>query len=81
VPAPSSRHISFKGKRRFSKLEHHERVPSFDKSDEKEKPQTENGDIVLTNVVSRKIFVDNFDHTREIFSAWMKITTFFRKII
>ncbi|XP_067022789.1 metal cation symporter ZIP14-like [Acropora muricata] len=53
VPAPSSRHISFKGKRRFSKLEHHERVPSFDKSDEKEKPQTENGDIVLTNVAAK----------------------------
>ena len=48
--------MSFKGKRRCSKFEHHARVPSFDKSEEKEKAQAENGDIVLTNVVSRKIF-------------------------
>ena len=54
--------MSFKGKRRRSKFEHHEQSPSFDKSEEKEKAQTENGDIVLTNIVSRKIFVDNFDH-------------------
>ena len=62
MPGPSSRHISFKGKRSCSKFEHHKRAPSFDKNEEKEKAQAENGDIVLTNVVSRKIFVDNFDH-------------------
>ena len=54
--------MSFKGKRRCSKFEHHEWVPSFDKIEEKEKAYAENGHIVLTNMVSRKIFVDNFDH-------------------
>ena len=62
MPGPPSRHISFKGKRNCSKFEHHERLPSFDKSDEKEKAQVENGDIVLRSVVSRKIFVDSFYH-------------------
>ncbi|XP_074622315.1 metal cation symporter ZIP14-like isoform X1 [Acropora palmata] len=54
VPGPPSRHISFKGKRNCSKFEHHERLPSFDKSDEKEKAQVENGDIVLRNVEGNK---------------------------
>ena len=59
MPGPLSRHISFKGKRSCSKFEHHEWVPSFDESDEKEKAQAENGDIVLKNVVSGKIFVES----------------------
>ena len=47
--------MSFKEKRKCSKFEHHEGGPSFGQSEEKEKAQAENGDIVLTNVVRRKI--------------------------
>ena len=57
MPGPSSRHMSFKEKRTCSKFEHHEGVTSFGQSEEKEKAQAENGDIVLTNVVSRKILI------------------------
>lgn len=42
--------MSFKKQRRCSKFEHHEGAPPVAKSDEK--PPMENGDIVLTNVVS-----------------------------
>ena len=46
--------MSFKNKRRCSKLEHHNGAPPITKSDEK--PPMENGGIVLTNVVSRNLF-------------------------
>ena len=43
--------MSFKNQRRCSKLEHHNGAPPITKGDEK--LPMENGDIVLTNVVSR----------------------------
>ena len=42
--------MSFKKQRRCSRLEHHEGDHPLGKSDEK--PPMENGDIVLTNMVS-----------------------------
>ncbi|XP_015771908.1 PREDICTED: zinc transporter ZIP10-like isoform X2 [Acropora digitifera] len=53
LPGPSSRHMSFKEKRKCSKFEHHEGGPSFGQSEEKEKAQAENGDIVLTNAAAK----------------------------
>ena len=50
--------MSFKKERRCSKFEHHEGVPSFDKTEDKEKGPKDNGDIVLANEVCRKIFLD-----------------------
>ena len=44
--------MSFKNKRSCSKFEHHEGAPPIAKSDEKPPLGMENGDIVLTNVVS-----------------------------
>ena len=44
--------MSFKKKRSCSEFEHHEGAPPIAKSDEKPPLGVENGDIVLTNVVS-----------------------------
>ncbi|XP_068715372.1 metal cation symporter ZIP14-like isoform X2 [Montipora foliosa] len=54
LPGPSSRHMSFKKERRCSKFEHHEGVPPFDKTEDKEKGAMDNGDIVLANEQATK---------------------------
>ena len=51
LPGPSSRHMSFKRERKCSKFEHHEGALPLGNNDEK--PPMENGDIILTNVVSK----------------------------
>lgn len=52
LPGPSSRHMSFKKERKCSRLERREGIPPIADNHE-EKPPMGNGDIVLTNVVSR----------------------------
>ena len=47
--------MSFKKRRSCSQLEHHEGAPPIGNSDEK--PPMENGDIVLTNMVSKNPFI------------------------
>ncbi|XP_022804198.1 zinc transporter ZIP14-like isoform X2 [Stylophora pistillata] len=49
LPGPSSRHMSFKNKRKCSSLEHHEGVPPIANHHE-EAPPVDNGGTVLTNV-------------------------------